>query len=76
MKKFVKDTFGILFLAIFTISICAEYRLGRDYSIVDNPLQVKKDGVVEVIESFWYGCGVVILLNLQLMTGLQNKEQM
>ena len=57
MKKFVKDTFGILFLAIFTISICAEYRLGRDYSIVDNPLQVKKDGVVEVIESFWYGCG-------------------
>ena len=57
MKNFVKDTFGILFLAIFTISICAEYRLGRDYSIVDNPLQVKKDGVVEVIESFWYGCG-------------------
>ena len=57
MKKFIKDTFGILFLAIFTISICAEYRLGRDYSIVDNPLQVKKDGVVEVIESFWYGCG-------------------
>ena len=57
MKKFIKDTFGILFLAIFTISISAEYRLGRDYSIVDNPLQVKKDGVVEVIESFWYGCG-------------------
>ena len=57
MKKFVKDTFGILFLVIFTISISAEYRLGRDYSIVDNHLQVKKDGVVEVIESFWYGCG-------------------
>ena len=57
MKKFIKDTFGIFLLAIFTISISAEYRLGRDYSIVDNPLPVKKDGIVEVIESFWYGCG-------------------
>ena len=53
----IKNKFGIIFLAIFTISISAEYRLGRDYSIVDNPLPVKKDGIVEVTESFWYGCG-------------------
>tara|TARA_B100001094_G_scaffold93802_1_gene89646 strand:+ start:228 stop:851 length:624 start_codon:yes stop_codon:yes gene_type:complete len=57
MKKYIKNTFGILFLAIFTISVSAEYRLGLDYRIVDNPLPIKKDGVVEVTESFWYGCG-------------------
>ena len=75
MKKFIKDTFGIFLLAIFTISISAEYRLGRDYSIVDNPLPVKKDGIVEVIELF--GMAVeVATLSLQLMTGLQNKDQM
>ena len=52
-----KNIFGILFLAIFTISINADYRPGIDYKIVDNPLPVKKDGIVEVTESFWYGCG-------------------
>ena len=57
MKKYLKNTFGILFLVIFTISVSAEYRLGLDYRIVDNPLPIKKDGVVEVTESFWYGCG-------------------
>lgn len=43
-------------VAIFTISISAEYKLGRDYKLIDNPLPVKKDGIVEVTESFWYGC--------------------
>ena len=32
------------------------YELGKDYSMVDNPLPIKKDGVVEVAEAFWYGC--------------------
>ena len=44
------------FVAIFAMSISAEYKLGRDYKLVDNPLPVKKDGIVEVAESFWYGC--------------------
>ena len=57
MKKHVNNNFIILFVAIFSISINAEYRLGLDYTIVDNPLPVKKDGIVEVTESFWYGCG-------------------
>ena len=56
MKKHVNNNFVILFVAIFSISINAEYRLGLDYTIVDNPLPVKKDGIVEVTESFWYGC--------------------
>ena len=33
-------------VAIFTISISAEYKLGRDYKLIDNPLPVKKYGVV------------------------------
>ena len=48
MKKHVNNNFVILFVAIFSISINAEYRLGLDYTIVDNPLPVKKDGIVEV----------------------------
>jgi len=43
-------------ITIFALSISAEYKLGRDYKLVDNPLPVKKDGIVEVTESFWYGC--------------------
>ena len=46
-----------LMLAVFTISVNAQFKVGLDYRIVANPLPVKKDGVVEVVESFWYGCG-------------------
>ena len=46
-----------LLLALFAISANAQYRVGLDYTLIDNPLTVKKDGVVEVVESFWYGCG-------------------
>ena len=31
--------------------------LGRDYSLLENPLPIKQDGKVEVLEIFWYGCG-------------------
>ena len=31
--------------------------LGRDYSLLENPLPTKLDGKVEVLEIFWYGCG-------------------
>ena len=46
-----------LMLAVFTISVNAQFKVGLDYRIVANPLPVKKDGIVEVVESFWYGCG-------------------
>ena len=46
-----------LLLAVFTVSVNAQFKVGLDYRIVANPLPVKKDGVVEVVESFWYGCG-------------------
>ena len=54
--SFFSKIFNFSLVAIFAISINAEYKLGRDYKLIDNPLPVKKDGVVEVTESFWYGC--------------------
>ena len=47
------------FIAFFTLFVNAnesDFRLGVDYKLVDNPLPVKKDGIVEVTETFWYGC--------------------
>ena len=35
-----------LLLAVFTISVNAQFKVGLDYRIVANPLPVKKDGVV------------------------------
>ena len=54
--NFLNKVLQFSFIAIFTITISAEYKLGRDYKLVSNPLPVKKDGIVEVTESFWYGC--------------------
>ena len=51
-----KNTLIALFIIFFSLSISSEYRLGVDYRLVDNPLPVKRDGVVEVSETFWYGC--------------------
>ena len=38
-------------------NIQANYKLGKDFGSLARPLPVKQDGVVEVIEVFWYGCG-------------------
>ena len=56
----MKNYIAYIFILCFTFIIHAddiEFRLGVDYRIVDNPLPVKKDGIVEVTETFWYGCG-------------------
>lgn len=56
MINFFNKLFHFSLIAIFTITLSAEYKLGVDYKLVDNPLPIKRDGIVEVIESFWYGC--------------------
>ena len=33
------------------------YKLGVDYGALSRPLPVKQDGIVEVVEIFWYACG-------------------
>ena len=56
MKNIILNITKLSLLALFAISVTAEYKLGKDYRLVDNPMPVKKDGIVEVTESFWYGC--------------------
>ena len=52
------NKFLISFCFIFlTTSSIAEYKFGRDYGSLSRPLPIKKDGIVDVVEVFWYGCG-------------------
>ena len=44
-------------LIILSGNTQANYKLGKDFGSLARPLPVKQDGVVEVIEVFWYGCG-------------------
>jgi len=49
--------FYLTFILIFSaLGANAEFRLGKDYGTLSQPLPVKQDGVVEVIEIFWYEC--------------------
>ena len=55
-KIIMKYIFKFFTIALISVSINAEYKLGRDYRMIDNPIQVRQDGIVEVTEAFWYGC--------------------
>ena len=59
MKNLKLFNLTLLAISIFSFSgvANAEYKMGKDYTRIDNPLPVKQDGVVEVMEVFWYGCG-------------------
>ena len=50
---------GILGYALiaFAGNAQANFKLGKDYGSLSRPLPVKQDGVVDVVEIFWYGCG-------------------
>ena len=56
MKILFNNKLGLIFILLFSLSAKVEFRLGVDYTMVSNPMPVKQDGVVEVMESFWYGC--------------------
>ena len=53
-KLFYICIFGYVLIA-FSANAQAEYELGKDYQLIDNPLPVRPDGMVEVSEIFWYG---------------------
>ena len=55
-KNLLLCIFGFTLIA-FNTNLQAEYKLGKDYQLIDNPLPVRQDGMVEVSEIFWYGCG-------------------
>ena len=71
MKKNIILSSFLLF--IISISAASEYRLGRDYGSLSRPLPVKEDGVVDVVEVFWYGCGHCF--NLAPITAKWAKQQ-
>ena len=52
MKTFI-TFFFITSFTLFATASETEFRLGVDYKLVENPLPVKKDGIVEVTETFW-----------------------
>ena len=54
-KNLLLSIFGFILIA-FNTNLQAEYELGKDYQLIDNPLPVRQDGMVEVSEIFWYGC--------------------
>ena len=60
-------------LLIISVSVASEYKLGRDYGSLSRPLPVKEDGVVYVVEVFWYGCGHCF--NLAPITAKWSKQQ-
>ena len=60
-------------LLIISVSVASEYKLGRDYGSLSRPLPVKEDGVVDVVEVFWYGCGHCF--NLAPITAKWSKQQ-
>ncbi len=60
-------------LFIISVSVASEYKLGRDYGSLLRPLPVKEDGVVDVVEVFWYGCGHCF--NLAPITAKWSKQQ-
>ena len=77
MKILFNNKLGLIFILLFSLSAKAEFRLGVDYTMVSNPMPVKQDGVVEVMESFFGMVAMLAIhLNHQLMHGLRNKIQM
>ena len=69
-KNIILSTFLLLTVSV---SVASEYRLGRDYGSLSRPLPIKEDGVVDVVEVFWYGCGHCY--NLAPITAKWAKEQ-
>jgi thiol:disulfide interchange protein DsbA len=55
MNNSLKNLSKLFLICFLSISVSAEYKLGRDYRLVDSPLPVKRDGVVEVTESCLFG---------------------
>ena len=52
----IRTSFYSAFLILFaSLALHAAPRLGTDFGMLDNPMPVKKDGKVEVVEAFWYG---------------------
>ena len=51
-KYLLLCVFGYTLIA-FSANLQADYKLGKDYRLIDDPLPVRQDGMVEVTYAFW-----------------------
>lgn len=46
----------LILLPLTSSAMAADYRAGRDYDVLLNPVQTATGDQIEVLELFWYGC--------------------
>ena len=73
-KYLLMGIFGYALIA-FAGNAQANFKLGKDYGSLSRPLPVKQDGVVDVVEIFWYGCPHCYALEPYLKKWLKNKPE-
>lgn len=46
----------LLLMPMTSLAFAADFRAGRDYDVLLNPVQTSTGEQIEVLELFWYGC--------------------
>ena len=63
---FIKKFFFISLFFISTSIVADDYRAGKHYQILAEPIATRDSEKIEVIEFFWFGCGHCYSLENQL----------
>lgn len=63
---FIKKFFFISLFFISTSIVADDYRVGKHYQILAEPIATRDSEKIEVIEFFWFGCGHCYSLENQL----------
>ena len=63
---FIKNFFFISLFFISTSIVADDYRAGKHYQILAEPIATRDSEKIEVIEFFWFGCGHCYSLENQL----------
>ena len=63
---FIKNFFFISLFFISTSIVADDYRAGKHYQILAEPIATRDSEKIEVIEFFWFGCGHCYRLENQL----------
>lgn len=83
MKQAVSRAFGILLLAVATLTGCIpdasqadEFKEGEQYQVIKDPIPTSApEGKVEVTELFWYGCPHCLALEPTIEKFLKEKPE-
>ena len=63
---FIKNFFFISLFFISTSIVAEDYRAGKHYQVLAEPIATRDSEKIEVIEFFWFGCGHCYSLENQL----------